>query len=166
MKIIFITKKNDKKINFIIINILNKKILFIYFSDYIYLMDCRIYNRNPDIGNEYSNEINKTVNQLINNSEISSTKTVSSENDNSRNKDKKNRKGKFNFSKFDIIKMSLCGIIFILLFIQIILFSIYNKSNKGNKEAIDDLKKKMSNITVYGSMIYKKNLNLSHNKTS
>ena len=40
------------------------------------------------------------------------------------------------------------------------------EASKGNKEAIDDLKKKMSNITVYGSMIYKKNLNLSHNKTS
>ena len=56
-----------------------------------------------------------------------------------------------------MVKTVLCGIILILLFIQIILFIIYNKSNKKNDLLINELKDKILNTTDSGSMINKKN---------
>ena len=99
------------------------------------------YNRNPDVGNTYDNQ---------------SMITTVSESDNSY-KGKKDRKGKCNLSIFDMVKTVLCGIILILLFIQIILFIIYNKSNKKNDLLINELKDKILNTTDSGLMINKKN---------
>ena len=92
------------------------------------------YNRNPDVGNIYDNQ---------------SMITTVSESDNS-------YKGKCNLSIFDMVKTVLCGIILILLFIQIILFIIYNKSNKKNDLLINELKDKILNTTDSGLMINKK----------
>ena len=124
--------------------------------------------RNPDTGNEYRNDNNRSFNELISNQDNQSINTRTTELNNPGNRGRNHinhSKRKFNLSKFDIIKLSLCGLILILLIVQISLFVKYNKSNKDNEVAIDQLKKKL-NTTGLGSMIYKKELNVNLNKTS
>ena len=124
--------------------------------------------RNPDIGNEYRNENNRTFCELITSHDNQSIGSNSTEHNNPRNRGRNHinqSRRIINLSKFDIFKFVLCGLILILLVIQISLFIKYYKSNKDNEEAIDQLKKKL-NTTDLGSMIYKKKLNVNLNKTS
>ena len=129
-------------------------------------MELRI--RNPDKGNEYRNDNNRSVNELISIQDKQSTGTRSTELNNPASIGKKPRKycnRNYNFSKYDIFKFSLYGLILVLLIVQIVLFAKYNKSNKDNEVAIDQLKKKL-NTTGLGSMTYKKKLNMNLNKKS
>ena len=108
------------------------------------MMKIEYNNRNPDVGN------NSDSQSIISNGSNGS-ETINSE------IEQKNKKGKcYNLSILDMLKIALCVIIFILLFIQVILFAIYNNSNKKNEASINELKE-ILNTTDSGSMINKKN---------
>ena len=110
-------------------------------------MELKENNRKREEGNDYGNNDNKSSTQSIKGSENLTLNSTSSEPNNSGNKRKKNKKGKFNPSKFEMIKMSLCGIIFILFIINISLLIKYNNSTKKNEIVINELKSKITNFT-------------------
>ncbi len=106
------------------------------------MMRIEYNNRTPDKGNDSDSQPNITNGSDTYNSDS----------------EQKNKKGKCNnLSILDMTKIALCVIIFILLFIQVIIFSIYNNSNKKNEASIKELKDKITNTTDSGSMINKKN---------